>query len=74
MDEDQEQKPGYVRCSGSHLGTEWKFEVLSVLNKSALVTIKTGDGPIRVGLSREEAERLLRDLENLLSDWPDKPQ
>jgi hypothetical protein len=67
----QQQVPGYVRCDAVHIGTEWTFEVLSEQERVAYLTIETDDGPIHVGLNREEATRLQRKVQLFLQDWPE---
>lgn len=68
---DQIPRPGYVRSGAAHLVTDWQFEVLTDSHKIALVTIETRDGPVQVGLNREDATGLLRKLQLFLQDWPE---
>jgi hypothetical protein len=63
-------KAGYVRSRATHLETEWRFEVLSDDHKVAFATIETADGPVHIGLNREEATTLLQKLQLFLLDWP----
>jgi hypothetical protein len=62
--------PGYVRCGVTHIECEWEFEVLDEQERVAIVDIQTEDGPISIGLNRQEAEGLLRTLTLFLQDWP----
>jgi hypothetical protein len=63
-------KPGYVRCGVLFLGVDWQFEVIHEEQKLLVVTIATQDGPIDIGLKREDAEALLQRLELFLKDRP----
>lgn len=62
--------PGYVRSEATHLETDWQFEVLDDNHKVAFVTITTAEGPVHIGLNREEATELLQNLQLFLQDWP----
>jgi hypothetical protein len=64
------QIPGYVRCGVTYIECEWKFEVMDEQERVAIVDIETPDGPISVGLNRQDAEGLLRTLTLFLQDWP----
>ena len=67
-------KPGCVRSTVTHIGSEWTFEVLSDDSKVAVATIQTADGPVHIGLNREEAISLQQKLQLFLQDWPkDQP-
>lgn len=63
-------KWGYVRSRATHLGAKWNFEQLSEDQKIALVTIETRDGPVQIGLNREEATVFQQKLQLFLQDWP----
>ena len=53
---------GYVRSGVTHIGCEWKFEVMDEKERVAIVDIETEDGPVSVGLNRQDAKNLLRTL------------
>lgn len=61
---------GYVRAGPTHIGAHWSFEVMSEATRVGLVEIETADGSVFVGLNRRDAERLLRQLQLFLADFP----
>jgi hypothetical protein len=63
--------PGYVRCGVTHIGCEWRFEVMDEKERVAIVDIETEDGQISIGLNRPAAEDLLQKLTLFLQDWPE---
>lgn len=69
--EEPKQIPGYVRCRVTYIGCVWKFEVMDEKERVAIVDIETGDGPVSVGLNRQDAEDLLQKLTLFLQDWPE---
>jgi hypothetical protein len=62
--------PGYVRSEGLHLWPGLNVEVQSEERKVAVLTIRTVDGPISVGLDREGATTLMLKLRLFLKDFP----
>ena len=62
-------RSGYVRSKVTHIGTEWRFEVLSDDRKVAVATIQTLDGPLHIGLNRAEATKLAQMLQLFLHEW-----
>jgi hypothetical protein len=66
----QEPILGYVRCDAIHVEAVWRFEALDAKSQVALVTIETEDGAVQVGLIRDRARELQRELELLLRDFP----
>jgi hypothetical protein len=66
-------KPGYVRCGVLFLGVDWQFEVMHEERKLLIATIVTPDGPIDIGLKREDAKVLARQLRLFLADQPMGP-
>jgi hypothetical protein len=68
---EQEQLPGYIRCNAMHISLEWKFEVVSERPRVSVATIETDDGPLHIGLNREDAVRLQQRLQLFLQDWPE---
>jgi hypothetical protein len=71
MIEEPKRIPGYVRSRVTYLGCEWQFEVMDEKELTAIVDIDTADGPISVGLNRQDAESLLQKLTLFLQDWPE---
>jgi hypothetical protein len=63
--------PGYVRSGVTHIGCDWHFEVMDEKERVAIVDITTEDGPVSVGLNRQDAEGLLQTLTLFLQDWPE---
>lgn len=60
-----------MRCDATHIGTEWQFEILSEKPPVAVATIVTADGPVHVGLNRQEAQALAQKLQLFLIEWPE---
>jgi hypothetical protein len=71
MAEDQKPMPGYVRSEVQHVQAMWQFELWSEQPKIAIVTIETQDGPVQVGLNRQDASRLIDLLRSFLADRPE---
>jgi hypothetical protein len=67
---EQKQQTDYVRSLVTHITAEWSFEVLDAESLVSVVTIMTADGPVKIGLNRQDAEMLMQNIQLFLARFP----
>jgi hypothetical protein len=70
FDKYKNARTGYVRSFGTHLATEWSYEVCSEERELIIVKVMTRDGPVQVALNQAEATEIVQTLQLFLKDWP----
>lgn len=66
----KEPIPGYARCGVVFVGGPIRLEVEDEEERVSVLIAETDDGPVHIGLNREDAFRLLETLRLFLEDRP----
>lgn len=65
---DQEQIHGYVRSGCVFVEVHMSLEVIDEQQRTSVLTLETADGPVCIGMNRQDAMRLQQTLRLFLED------